>query len=218
MEKEEVKLLKEIRDALKGMEGYFVYTSGVNTTALENLLKEMGINYIRVTTLMADLYEYVLITKEEKWKKLRDYMTQSGFKAYCSETKLPVSGTIGTIQAIVDKAQVYGFDSGASDWKAIYQTNNALWVKVKPDSSIKAKEVTVGTSAIQVDTDNQVRDSVTLKADSSNTGIIKVGDSTNQIYPLSAGETVTLRKVSLSQIYVIAAADNQKLYVIGGGV
>lgn len=84
--------------------------------------------------------------------------------------------------------------------------------------SLFVKDLTVGTTAVQVDTDSTIRSEVTLFADVANTGTIKVGTTTAQLFPLAAGDALSLRVVRLSDIYVVATAANQILHVIAGGI
>jgi hypothetical protein len=151
--------LTEIRKALKAEEGYYVYTSTSHTTTLENLLKEYPLRYIKNDTLMADLYEYIINCRDHQWKELRERIAQSGFKAYCSNIRLPISGTIGTINAIVEKAQVYGYDNVAADWKAIYETDNALHMRLHADAVglLKTADLDLDASkrlGVRFETDN----------------------------------------------------------------
>ncbi|RLJ00822.1 MAG: hypothetical protein DRP11_05370 [Candidatus Aenigmatarchaeota archaeon] len=221
-EDEQIKLLREIKEALKQVEGYFIYTSTSYTTAVENLLDKYPCRYIKSDTLMADLYEYIIICKDHVWQEIRDRISQSGFKAYCSNTRLPVSGTIGTINAVVEKAQVYGYDDAASDWKAIYETANALHVRLKaedvglPQSSgtVEAFTVTVGTTKVQVTSNAHKARKIVLQAAKGNSGKISIGNSTNQVHELSAGEKVELNDVNVNELYAIADSASQVLNVL----
>ncbi|MBO8180483.1 MAG: hypothetical protein H0Z19_08415 [Archaeoglobus sp.] len=193
-DEEMIQLLKEIKEALKAEEGYFVYTSTSYTTALENLLNEFPLKYIKSDTLMADLYEYIIICKPHVWQQLRDRITQSGFKAYCSNTRLPVSGTIGTINAIVEKAQVYGYDDAADDWKAIYETGNALWVRLKAEDVGLATETTASDILAKLDiTLSALRDAL-LGEEQVYEQLIEADESVDQSIQLDTKghETVTI--------------------------
>ena len=89
---------------------------------------------------------------------------------------------------------------------------------IDPVDEVFPKDVTVGTSAVQLDTDTQVREEITLLADTENTDTINIGNSTSQTFPLVAGASLTLRKCSLSKIYAISGSADQTLHVIGGGI
>ena len=232
---EVLKELTEIRKALKAEEGYYIYTSTSHVTTLENLLKEYPLRYIKNDTLMADLYEYIINCRNHQWKELRERIAQSGFKAYCSNVRLPISGTIGTINAVVEKAQVYGYDNAAADWKAIYETDNSLHVRLKADDAGLAQEstlsalngkfesynrschstqVTVGTSASAILASSTKARYARLQAPSGNTDTIRIGDSTNQYYELAAGSETELYDVDLNTVYVISGTASQTLNVI----
>lgn len=259
-DEEMVKLLKEIKDALKAEEGYFIYTSTSHTTALENLLAEFPLRYIKSDTLMADLFEYIIICKNHVWTQLRDKISQSGFKAYCSTTRLPVSGTIGTINAVAESANVNGYDASAADWKAIYATSNSLWVRLKAedvgllkpidldidankrlgvrletdsvglatestlsainskitayDKTAHALQISVTTTATQIVTTATIARYARLQALNSNTDVIRIGDSANQVYEIAAGKEIELYDVDLSTVYVVSTTAGQILNVI----
>ena len=87
-----------------------------------------------------------------------------------------------------------------------------------PIDEVFVKDVSVGTTSTQVDADTNVREEITLLADSDNTDTIYVGNSENQLFPLVAGASLTLRKCSLSKIYVKSGSGTQTLHVIAGGV
>lgn len=82
---------------------------------------------------------------------------------------------------------------------------------------IFVKDISVGTDAVQVDSDSTYRDEVIILADSANTDVVYVGDSENQLFPLSAGAAVGIRKTALNLIYVRAASGTQLVHVIAGG-
>jgi hypothetical protein len=84
-------------------------------------------------------------------------------------------------------------------------------------ASLFVKDVSVGTTAVQIDTDTAYRDEVILLADKNNTADIKVGTSTSQLFPLSPGASVGIRKTSLNLIYAVAVSGTQTLHVIAGG-
>jgi len=80
-----------------------------------------------------------------------------------------------------------------------------------------AKDLSVGTSAIPVDTDSKYRVEVTLLADSGNTDIVYVGTATSQPFPLAAGASLSIPRTSLNRIYVRAASGTQTIHIICGG-
>ena len=127
---EVVKELREIKNALKATEGKFIYTNGENVPALEEFLKKYPVTYKKSATLMADLYEFIVNANEDVWNEIRHRIISSGFKAYVSNTRLPVSGTIGTIQAVAEKAQVYGYNPDAGEWDWIKAVANKLAVYI----------------------------------------------------------------------------------------
>jgi hypothetical protein len=102
--------------------------------------------------------------------------------------------------------------------RATETTLSALNSKVQSQSAgLFVKDLSVGTSAIQVDTDSAYRDEVILLADSSNTDKVYVGTSASQLFPLAAGASVGIRKTSLNLIYVRAASGTQTVHVLSGG-
>jgi len=79
------------------------------------------------------------------------------------------------------------------------------------------KDLSVGTDAVQIDSDSVRRDEIIILADEENTDVVYVGNSENQIFPLSAGAAVGIRKTALNLIYVRAASGTQVVHVISGG-
>jgi len=80
-------------------------------------------------------------------------------------------------------------------------------------------QTTVGTSAVQLTTESiECKKGVLIKADDDNTGNIYVGNSDSVTsstgFKLKAGQGVTVEINDPSKIYLIADADNQKVYWI----
>ena len=90
--------------------------------------------------------------------------------------------------------------------------------KIKTHENFDVKQVTVGTSAIQVSSTSVTCKQVILKADNDNAGDIYVGKdssvSSANGFRLMPGEAVTIPINDLSKIWVIATASDQKLYVM----
>jgi len=90
--------------------------------------------------------------------------------------------------------------------------------KIKTHQYFDVKQVTVGTSAIQVSSESIACKQVILKADNDNSGDIYVGKdssvSSANGFRLMPGEAVTIPIDDLSKIWVIATTSGQKLYVI----
>jgi hypothetical protein len=102
--------------------------------------------------------------------------------------------------------------------RASESTLNSLNSKIQSQTALLfVKDVSVGTTAVQIDTDTAYRDEVILLADKNNTADIKVGTSTSQLFPLSPGASVGIRKTSLNLIYAVAVSGTQILHVIAGG-
>lgn len=95
------------------------------------------------------------------------------------------------------------------------QTQNALTTSAvaEPVRSATTTRTTITASAVTAKT-------VFLKADSANTSVVYIGDSTvtstgggNVFAQLLAGDGVSLDVASTSGIYVVAASGTQKIYV-----
>jgi len=129
-----------------------------------------------------------------------------------------VSGTAQTARDWSgDFAKLQNFDVALSS-RASESTLSALNSKVQSQSaSLFAKDVSVGTTATQVDADTAYRDEVILLADPANTDKVYVGTSSAQPFPLAAGASVAIRKTALNLIYVKAASGTQTVHVISGG-
>jgi hypothetical protein len=113
---------------------------------------------------------------------------------------------------------IYGRFDVALSTRATEASLSALNAKVQSQSAdLFVKDVSVGTSASQVDTDSTYRDEVILLADSANTDTVYVGTSASQLFPLAAGASVAVRKTALNLIYLRAASGTQTVHVISGG-
>ncbi len=88
-------------------------------------------------------------------------------------------------------------------------------VKGQPDSL--SFDVTVTTIPAAISTDTLQRASVTLLADSNNTDVIKVGNSSAQKFPLIAGAAEEKLNTQLNLIWVVANSGSQVLHVDCGG-
>jgi len=87
-----------------------------------------------------------------------------------------------------------------------------------PASSGGSMQATVGTTASQLSATSISAKSVTIKSDSNNTGNIYIGFdssvSSANGFQLEPGGGVDISIDDLSKIWLIADADNQKIYVI----
>jgi len=86
-----------------------------------------------------------------------------------------------------------------------------------PIYSLYVKDITVTTTAQQIDTSSIAFKYLTLLADDANTATIYVGTASAQLFPLKAGASITLAHVTTDTIYVKTASGTATLYVIGGG-
>jgi len=86
---------------------------------------------------------------------------------------------------------------------------------MRPD--LFSKEIDVGTTAVQVDTNTDYRKEVILLADNNNTANVLVGNDTLQVFPLKPGAGVGIMGTSLNRIYLKAVSGTQKVYVLAGG-
>lgn len=84
-------------------------------------------------------------------------------------------------------------------------------------SSVFNKDASVTSTPSQLDTDYIVRDAITLLADNGNSAVVKVGNSTNQLFPLIAGSGITLTKVKPADIYLVAVSGTQTIHALAGG-
>jgi len=85
---------------------------------------------------------------------------------------------------------------------------------------IKVNTVTITTAGtrVQLASDISVITNIKFKAPSSNEGLVAIGDSTVSMtkgYELSAGQTLELPRVELSEVYVDAATNGDKVSWIG---
>lgn len=78
-------------------------------------------------------------------------------------------------------------------------------------------DISVGTTAVQILTNEIFTRAVTILADPANTDTVFIGSSGGQTYPLRAGTTITIYAVRLDLIYVRANSGTQTLHIIYGG-
>ena len=236
-------LLEELVRLQKASEGYFIYTSTAEEPAVEAMLAKFSISYNKRATLLADLTEYVLIGSEDVINAVRDEILASGVKAYFSRQRLPISGTLGTINAIAEKAKIYGWHTGTNQWKALLcdvsgnlhtrsytwvyngsqwealkSTNNAAWVHIKasdlaPAGTVVSGQATPGTTSTQIVNNAHKASRIVLKAASGNTGIIKIGASGAEVHELAAGEELVLHDCNVAELYAIGNGTDVLSYV-----
>jgi len=173
---------------------------------------------------LIDQTEAILVQTDLKLSQFRDALRGAGNKDLTTleadlenlNNKIPSDPARegGNLAAIAGRFNV-NLDTRASE-----STLSTLNDKIRsPVDDVFSKDVSVGsTTAVQIDTDTQVRDAITILADSANTDDILIGNNTSQTFPLSPGSSLTLRKCSLSKIYAIAASGTQTLHVITGGI
>jgi hypothetical protein len=126
------------------------------------------------------------------------------------------SGVVGLLNAAEERINPATEDTLAT--RASEATLSSLNSKVQTQTAdLFVKDVSVGTTKVQIDADSKYRDEVTLLADSANTAAIKIGTSTSQLYPLAAGASVRIKKTSLNLIYAVAVSGTQLLHVLAGG-
>jgi len=156
-----------------------------------------------LTTLESDV-EAILAQTDIKLSQFRDALKGAGDRDF---TTLETD-----IESILGRLNV-NLDTRASE-----STLSALNAKVQTQSAdLFVKDLSVGTDAVQVDADSAYRDEVIILADSANTDVVYVGNSTNQLFPLAAGASVAIRKTALNLIYVKAASGTQSVHIISGG-
>ena len=123
-------------------------------------------------------------------------------------------------------AQISGTQLTGRDWSNDFAKLQNLDTKLSninnklrtPIDSVFVKDVSVGTSATQAASDTQVREEITILADEGNSDTVYVGNSSVQLFPLKPGASLTLRKCSLSKIYLKAKSGTQIIHIIAGGV
>jgi len=85
-------------------------------------------------------------------------------------------------------------------------------------ADVFVKDLSVGTSPVQLDADSKYRDEIIVLADHANTDKVLVGTSSSQLFTLIAGAAVGVKRSALNLIYVKAASGTQVVHVIAGGV
>ena len=98
-------------------------------------------------------------------------------------------------------------------------TNNIGSVNPIPLPDIFSLKLAIATAntPLQIFADSKPRGEVTILADSGNTAIVYVGNSSTQYFPLIAGSSITIKATALNLVYVFSPSVNQLIYVITGG-
>jgi len=86
--------------------------------------------------------------------------------------------------------------------------------KLSQPTDITPVDISVTTTATALFGSSTPNKSAILLADSQNTDVIYVGNSTNQLFPLSAGAYLKTEIDDLAKIYVKSASGTQTLHVI----
>ena len=145
-----------------------------------------------------------------------NWYTVTGFRATTPTLKLSggtASGEIKSYSVLIPAAVQYlrlvwtAGTGGAVIARGEFSEIEALPATINHDT------VTVGTTAVQL-SDIVVVEAVAVKALSTNTGIVYVGDSgvtTSNGFELTAGESLTVLIDNVDKIYVIASAASQNV-------
>jgi len=90
--------------------------------------------------------------------------------------------------------------------------------KLKPTDDHYSVVLTVTTVPIQVSEDTMIREEITIICDEGNKGKVYLGNSDmNLPIPLNAGDTITIKKCSLSRVWLKSENGTQTVYIDAGG-
>lgn len=100
--------------------------------------------------------------------------------------------------------------------------SNSIPVVIATEQSVQGSLIngqsTIGLSAVQLSS-NSLKQGVVIKASSSNTGIVYIGNSsgvtTSSGFELGAGESVTIPINNTNLVYLIANASGQSISFVG---
>ncbi len=96
-------------------------------------------------------------------------------------------------------------------------SGNTINPSQAPIYSTFVKDITVTSTAQAIDSSTLAFTRLTLLADSGNGATIYVGTASSQLFPLSAGSSLTLAHVTSDIVYVKTSSGTATLHVIGGG-
>ena len=179
---------------------------------------------------MSDITSYI------DWKKKREIINTEGLDTLKDDTVKGVLRSIGdagdnpinaTGETVLSRLKGINDNLATRASEATLSNANAKLGSIdskfdiqlsslqKPD--LFTKEINVGATAVQVDTNTDYRKEVILLADDNNTANVLVGDNTLQVFPLKPGAGVGIMGTSLNRVYLKAVSGTQKVYVLAGG-
>jgi len=172
---------------------------------------------------MSDITSYI------DWKKKREIINTEGLGTLKDDTVKGVLRSIGDagdspvnatgetvlsrLKGINDNLSTRASEATLSNIDSKFDIQ--LSSLQRPD--LFPKEIDVGTTAVQVDTNEDYRAEVILLADDNNTANVLVGNNTLQAFPLKPGAAVGIMGTALNKIYLKAVSGTQKVYVLTGG-
>lgn len=150
----------------------FIYCASANDAVVTTLLGKYGISYRQATSLQTGVDEFTFSCDESRYSVLYSDIIGNQLAIYISNTRLPIQASLGGVTV----------------------------TQSSPSTLLEGKNTTNGTAKVLVSTSTPCT-KVTIRANSSNTVKMYVGNATAQEFELYAGESLDLNIANLNTIY-----------------
>ena len=187
----------------------YLYANSANVAEARLILSDRSINYKEIDSIQDGVKEFQFNANQNQIDSIISEINNGVAKVYLSDSKLAISGSIGTITADFTDTyiKVASTDNTGANSTFIKTDSNGKVYTAAPGVIISGS-VTAGVAAAAIGA-STASNKITVKvADTATNGIL-IGNATSQDMPLGVGDSIDVSIDDISKIYVIrdGAAD-----------
>jgi len=200
---------------------YFLYCESANIADARALLSKFGINYDEADSIQAGVKELSFITNRDREESIKSEILNSQVKVFFSDSKLPITGSLGTITASISASdiKVGSTDQTSTNAKYLKTNSNGEVFVAPPNGALCGQKSTTDANAIALSaTSVECNGQLEIQAKASNgANVVLVGNATDQTIELYAGQSIPVPTDDLSKVYIKRdGATNVGVNWIGG--
>ncbi|MCA9460257.1 MAG: hypothetical protein KC589_08945 [Nanoarchaeota archaeon] len=187
----------------------YLYANSANVAEARLILSDRSINYKEIDSIQDGVKEFQFNANQNQIDSIISEINNGVAKVYLSDSKLAISGSIGTITADFTDTyiKVASTDNTGANSTFIKTDSNGKVYTAAPGVIISGS-VTAGVAAAAIGA-STASNKITVKvADTATNGIL-IGNATSQDMPLGVGDSIDIPIDDISKVYVIrdGAAD-----------
>ena len=187
----------------------YLYANSANVAEARLILSDRSINYKEIDSIQDGVKEFQFNANQNQIDSIISEINNGVAKVYLSDSKLAISGSIGTITADFTDTyiKVASTDNTGANSTFIKTDSNGKVYTAAPGVIISGS-VTAGVVAAAIGA-STASNKITVKvADTATNGIL-IGNATSQDMPLGVGDSIDIPIDDISKVYVIrdGAAD-----------